>query len=99
MTPTLQRELIELLAGVVNVDPTTVSPDAALDEAGITSLDLVEAIFAIEEKYGISVNYNANTVRFETVGGLIDAVAAQIEAQRAQQREAQLGAAVPVAGA
>lgn len=95
MTTSLQRELIELLAGVVKVDPASVSPDAALDEVGITSLDLVEAIFAIEEKYGISVSYNANTVRFENVGGLIDAVAAQIEAQR----ETQLREAAPVAGA
>ena len=97
MTTTLQRELIELLAGVVRVDPSTVSPDAALDEAGITSLDLVEAIFAIEEKYGISVSYNANTVRFETVGGLIDAVAAQIEAARSEPQHAAV--AMPLAGA
>ena len=98
MTPMLQRELIELLAGVVNVDPASVSPDAALDEAGITSLDLVEAIFAIEEKYGISVSYNANTVRFETVGGLIEAVATQIEAARGEPRAAD-AAVLPLAGA
>lgn len=78
----LQRELIELLAGIVKVDPASVSPEAALDEVGITSLDLVEAIFAIEEKYGVSVSYNANTVRFETVGGLLEAVCEQIEQQR-----------------
>ena len=82
---TIEAELIQLLAGVVKVDPATVRPEAGLADVGITSLDLVEAIFVIEEKYGISISYNANAARFESIGVLLETVIDQVEAKLAPQ--------------
>ena len=54
---------------------------------GLESLDIVEIIFAIEEKFDISVLYNANEASatagsgFKTVGEVVDYVAHQINQQ------------------
>jgi acyl carrier protein len=41
-----------------------------LEDVGIDSFDLVELIFEVEDKYGVSINFNANrtTDDFKTVG-------------------------------
>ena len=46
-------------------------------------LDIVEIIFAIEEKFDIQIPYNANDqeMEFETVGHVVDAVKKVIEEQ------------------
>jgi acyl carrier protein len=78
----IERDLIALLAGVINVDPASVKPEAGLADVGINSIDLVEAIFVIEEKYGISISYNANAANFASVGVLLEMVIDQIEQQQ-----------------
>jgi acyl carrier protein len=47
-----------------------------LDELGIESLDAVEMIFDLEEKFDIEIPYNANDARpeFDTVGDVVRAV-------------------------
>lgn len=93
----IERELVSLLADIVQVDPATVMPDAGLADIGITSLQLVEVIFSIEEKYGISIPYNANEGRLESVGVLLDTVVDLIEAKATSVDE--FGADLGVAGA
>jgi len=97
----IERELVSLLADIVQADPATVMPDAGLADIGITSLQLVEVIFSIEEKYGIQISYNANEGRLESVGVLLDTVVDLIAAKAAQDTEvgAGLGAGLGVAGA
>jgi acyl carrier protein len=36
------------------------TPDTALQDLGVESLDLIEIIFALEEKFNISIPFNAN---------------------------------------
>jgi acyl carrier protein len=47
-----------------------------LEDLGIESLDAVEMIFDLEEKFDITIPYNANDKRpeFETVGDVVKAV-------------------------
>jgi acyl carrier protein len=47
-----------------------------LEDLGIKSIDAVEMIFDLEEKFNISVPYNANdsNLEFETVGDVVAAV-------------------------
>ncbi|MBT5496175.1 MAG: acyl carrier protein, partial [Alphaproteobacteria bacterium] len=49
---------------------------ASLQELEIESLDVVEIIFAIEEKFDIHVPFNANDqdLEFDTVGDVVKAV-------------------------
>ena len=60
MTADVAARVIAIIAEQAVLDVTEVSPEMRLDELGIDSLGLVEAIFAIEESFDISVPFNAN---------------------------------------
>ena len=51
--------------------------DSRLKDIGVDSLDVIEIIFALEEKFGITINYNANRSAnepFDTVAQVAAAV-------------------------
>ena len=50
-----------IIADQAMLDVDDVTPDSTLASLGVDSLGLVEAIFAIEEAFDISVPFNANT--------------------------------------
>ena len=50
-----------IIAEQALLDMADVTPDSTLESLGVDSLGLVEAIFAIEEVFDISVPFNANT--------------------------------------
>lgn len=54
------ERVIGILAAQALLDPREVRLDATVDDLGLDSLGLVEAIFAIEEAFGISVPFNPN---------------------------------------
>ena len=56
----VKDRVIAILAEQAVLDPKDVSPEMTLEELGIDSLGLVEAIFAIEESFDVSVPFNAN---------------------------------------
>lgn len=60
MTETIEDRVIAILAEQAVLDPSEVRPDASLNDLGIDSLGLVEAVFAIEEAFDIQVPFNAN---------------------------------------
>ncbi len=53
-------KVIRIIAEQAVLDPSEVSPEMTLADIGIDSLGLVEAIFAIEEEFDVSVPFNAN---------------------------------------
>lgn len=61
MTYGLAREVIEIVAEQALCDPSQVALDTRLSDLGIDSLGLVECIFAIEERFDVTVPFNANT--------------------------------------
>lgn len=61
MSDEIRTRVIEILAVQAVRPPAEVGMDQTLDALGIDSLGLVEAIFAIEEGFDISVPFNANT--------------------------------------
>ena len=60
MAATVQERVVAIIAekAVLRIDE--VQLDQALTALGIDSLGMVEAIFAIEESFDISVPFNAN---------------------------------------
>jgi acyl carrier protein len=82
----VQERVIAIIAQQGMLDIRAVAPDAHISDLGIDSLGVVEAIFAIEEAFDVSVPFNANEpgVGFDitTVGSIIAAVQGLI-AQRA----------------
>jgi len=55
---------------------TEIKPDDRLEDLGIESIDAVEMIFDLEEKYDVEIPYNANKVgpEFVTVGDIVRAI-------------------------
>ena len=60
MTETVRDKTIAIIAEQAVLEPADVRPEATMEELGIDSLGLVEAIFAIEETFDVSVPFNAN---------------------------------------
>mgnify|MGYP005847983575 CR=1 FL=1 len=54
------RKVIRIIAEQAVLDPAEVRLDASPEDLGVDSLGLVEAVFAIEEAFDISVPFNAN---------------------------------------
>lgn len=57
---TIRDRIIAIIAEQAVLDVSDVHMDSTLAELGIDSLGLVEAIFAIEEAFDVSVPFNAN---------------------------------------
>ncbi|MBV1902829.1 MAG: acyl carrier protein [Marinosulfonomonas sp.] len=57
----VKENIIAIIAEQALLEPGDVTVDQTLDDLGIDSLALVEAIFAIEERFDITVPFNANT--------------------------------------
>lgn len=88
MTETVGETVIRIIAHQAVLDVADVKPGSSLEELGIDSLGLVEAIFAIEEHFDISVPFNANDPSagdfdISSVGAVIAAVE-RLVAQRPQ---------------
>ncbi len=60
MAHNVQDQVIAIIAEQAVMEPSEVSLEATLDELGIDSLGLVEAVFAIEETFDVQVPFNAN---------------------------------------
>ncbi len=88
MTDDVKTKVIAIIAEQAVLDVGDVKPDATLADLGIDSLGLVEAIFAIEEAFDITVPFNANEPTesdfdISTVATIVTAVEALVAEQSA----------------
>lgn len=69
-------DVIEIISKKVRVDRPKVELTDRLEDLGIESIDAVEMIFDLEEKFDIQIPYNANNPRteFDTVGDVVRAI-------------------------
>lgn len=77
----VRRQVIGILATQALLDPAEIADTATIESLGLDSLGLVEAIFAIEEAFGVSVAFNANAP--EDSGFDISSVASVVQGVRA----------------
>jgi len=77
----VESDVLDIIAKQANTDRAKLTPESRIAELDIQSLDVVEIIFALEEKFDISVPYNANDpsgaaagISFETIGDVVAAV-------------------------
>ena len=56
----IEAAVIEILARQLLLPVAEISAEARVEELGLDSLGQVEAIFALEERFDISVPFNAN---------------------------------------
>ena len=60
MSGDISERIIKIIAEQAVLEASDVSPEKTLEDLGVDSLGLVEAIFAIEEEFDIQVPFNAN---------------------------------------
>ncbi|WP_022703785.1 acyl carrier protein [Pseudorhodobacter ferrugineus] len=88
MTTSVEDKVLAILAEQAGLDVADVTLDSTLDSLGVDSLGVVEAIFAIEETFDISVPFNANAPQeggfdLTSVGSIAAAVQGLIDSQAA----------------
>ncbi len=69
----IQQKLIDIVRQEKNIPDDRLSPEMALADAGIDSLDALTILFAIEEQFHISIpDDKARAIR--TFGDMVDVV-------------------------
>ncbi len=73
-------EIIDIVAKETGIEPDRLTPDAGIAELDIASLDMVQAIFAIETHFNVEIPVSAEQdgAEFSTVGDLVQHVLAAI---------------------
>ena len=75
------QDLQDLIKEKFDIDPSTLDAHASMREKGFDSLALVEFLFAIEDKYGISLSdEDSNIDTLAELAALVDKVRAQKQA-------------------
>jgi acyl carrier protein len=71
-------EVIAIIAKRVPGQKDGLNPTDKLTELGIESIDAIDMIFDLEEKFDIEIPYNANSAQteFGTVGDVVRAIEA-----------------------
>lgn len=80
-------EVMAIIKKKVRVDRTEITMDDKLRELGLESLDALELVFDIEEKFDIEIPVNANDAQiggFEKVSDVVREVEAIIAKKKAQ---------------
>ncbi len=66
-------KIVDIVAEKLNVDKTTITPDATLQGLGADSLDIVEFIMRFEDQFGIEIN-DEDAEKLQTLGEVVDYV-------------------------
>ena len=82
MPTTRIDEILDIIAQKALIDRSKLTPDVKLTDLNVSSLDMVEVVFALEDKFGVQLPFNANTSSGEvqTVGDVIAMVEKQLAA-------------------
>lgn len=73
----IENTVIAILAEQAMQDPATLSLTTSIEGLGLDSLAMVEAIFAIEERFGIAIPFSSTEgagVDLTSVGSIVTAV-------------------------
>lgn len=60
MSEDISTRVIRIIAEQAVLEPSDVAMEQSLDDLGVDSMGLVEAIFSIEEEFDIQIPFNAN---------------------------------------
>lgn len=87
-TDSIRDRVIEIIAEQAVLDVSDIDTTQSLDDLGIDSLGLVEAIFSIEETFDIQVPFNANAPQesefdISSVEAIVEAVRKLVTEQAA----------------
>jgi len=86
MSDEIGEKVVDIIAELAVLEPSDITLDHSLADIGMDSLAVVEAIFAIEETFGVDVPFNANDPEasefdISTVGSIVEAVRKLVDAK------------------
>lgn len=86
MSQTQVDEIMDIVAQKALLDRSLLRPDVLLADLNVSSLDMVEVVFALEDKFGITLPFNANldSGTLVTVGDVIALVEQQLANRKAK---------------
>lgn len=67
-------EILDIVARETGVARSQLDPEATIQALGIASLDMVQAVFALETRFGVEIpvaSERAGSAEFATVGDLV----------------------------
>ncbi len=70
----VQDQVYDIVVKEASIERARIAPGSTLKDLEIASLDAVQIIFAIEERFEIYMPYNNPSFDVDTVGGLVDTV-------------------------
>jgi len=78
------KDVVDIIAKKKRTEKPTVEMTDRLEDLGLESIDAVEMIFDIEEKFDIQIPVNANNPRteFDTVEQVVKAVQQLVDEQK-----------------
>lgn len=62
------EDVVQILAEYKDVDPSTIKPESTFQDIGLDSLDTVEIVMSLEDKFEIEIEMNEN---LKTVADLV----------------------------
>lgn len=79
MSISVKDKVLNIIAEQAMLETSDISLNMSLEDLGLDSLGLVEAIFSIEETFSVNVPFNANdpnTSEFDisSVGAIVNAI-------------------------
>ena len=70
----VRKRIIEIIATECELEADKIVPDASLDDLGISSVDLVQVMFQIEEEFDVFLADEEVGADTQSVGELLEAV-------------------------
>ena len=83
MSDNIQEIVLGILAQHITIKPEEIGMDTSLLEAGADSLDAVEILFALEDRFDITIP-NPSSVSGETFGSVVRLVESLVEQKQSQ---------------
>lgn len=72
-------QILDVIASSVKADPATLTPATTLDSLNIASLDMVDILFEMEERYNVYIPMGDELSQVIYLGDLIAVLAGLIE--------------------
>jgi acyl carrier protein len=73
MPDDINQIVVEILLRKKKTDPSAIGPETTLASLGIDSLEGLEVIFALEDRFGITIS-DEDAVAMKTVGAVVAGV-------------------------
>jgi acyl carrier protein len=83
----VRSQVLAVVAQTGSLDPGRLTDEVTLRDLGLTSLDLVEIVFALEERFAIAFPYDDPTMEGRPLSELVATVQRLVQEKAAQATE------------